>query len=405
MPEFTKRHLLVSRLVVLSLGMAGLFGVASVLFALAQNRFSSALDSKQSIAAFELSVDIDTEYLVQGFKASAVECDPVDIQSCTKLIASMAMVKNRLEDYRILFVKTLDYANNSQIVSDLSDFSSEVDNSAKRIFGLSLKEAASLGLLSPEAMIAHAAEMQTFNLQQIDFDNALLDLRTDFVDRIFNRLDQELKVIDQADVSIAEKFIWLRRVFFFVFAVEVLIFLLVNGIDIVNNNADPDRNFEFTFQKIQPKVRPLVLSLAFAFVAMLAGQYLLYREGKLNYLDSCRSLNKQNIGFFNSIESYSDPDVFLPLHSKFLPPQYCSELIEDKLAKPLSSLPAAEDSSASIKQQILGYKLRLYADAYQDSLSVLSEETQWYLFSILIFNVASLTVMSVFLRYDSKDIG
>ena len=71
----------------------------------------------------------------------------------------------------------------------------------------------------------------------------------------------------------------------------------------------------------------------------------------------------------------------------------------------MSALPVIADASASIKQELLGYKLRLYADAYQDSVSVISEETQWYLFSILVLNVSSLAVMSVFLKYDSEDIG
>ena len=138
---------------------------------------------------------------------------------------------------------------------------------------------------------------------------------------------------------------------------------------------------------------------------MLSGQYLLYRESKLNFLDACKSLNRQNIGFFNTIESYVNPELFVSIHSKFQPPRYCYAMISGELEESLSALPVIADASASIKQELLGYKLRLYADAYQDSVSVISEETQWYLFSILVLNVSSLAVMSVFLKYDSEDIG
>ena len=405
MPEFTKRHLLVSRLVLLSLGMAGFFGVVSVLFALSQNRFSNELESKQSVSALDLSLSVDASYLAENFKISALECEPSNPQTCTDLIESMAMLKNRLEDYEILFIKTLGFSSKAKIVADLSEFSSRIDQSSKVLFGLSLKDAASLGLLAPKDMINHVVVQEHFKFKQADGFDVLVDLRANFANRIFDRLEQELAELKKRNNSPEEMFRSLRQLFVFVFAVEVLIFLLVNGIDIVNNNADPDQSFEFTFQKIQPKVRPLVISLVFAFLAMLSGQYLLYRESKLNFLDACKSLNRQNIGFFNTIESYVNPELFVSIHPKFQPPSYCYAMISGELEESLSALPVIADASASIKQELLGYKLRLYADAYQDSVSVISEETQWYLFSILVLNVSSLAVMSVFLKYDSEDIG
>lgn len=155
--------------------------------------------------------------------------------------------------------------------------------------------------------------------------------------------------------------------------------------------------------KLVSKVKPLIISFLFAFSGIVVGQKLLSYENENIIISHCRQSNLQNIFSYNNLDNipYEDrPNVLNLLKPKKYCYKYFSEETKDKLEF-LDQYPVKE---YEVLYEVMGYKIRLYADSYNKIEKSRSETQGKLLISLLGFNVATLATQAIFLQADSKDI-
>ena len=155
--------------------------------------------------------------------------------------------------------------------------------------------------------------------------------------------------------------------------------------------------------KIVPKVKPLAISFLFALVGILVGQKLLSYENENVIISHCRQSNLQHIFSYNNLDSipYSERPKVLNL---LKPKKYCYKYLTKDIKQQLELLDQYPLKQYDVLYQVIGYKIRLYADSYNRIENKRSKFQSKLLISLLILNVSTLTSQAIFLKADSEEI-
>jgi len=398
-PNRSKRHSQVRRLFTYSLVLTGVFAFGSIIYSIAQNRFKTRLDINEAQNALKLSTYVDNLLFKDRLKAEVMKCKPSSILTCKKTLKIASQIRNRSSDYTIVLTKTLNYSPEENIVKEFYNISNRIDNQIGLIFGLSLSKARKDGISTIDAFIEKQLKSKSYNKLTNNLDE-LVNIEKRFIQRI-----QGLYV-ESTSLSVNAQNLYdqLRLSFTVIVVLEISLFIVVNIIDLINNNADPINYFESSLKSIQPKVKPLAVSLMFTFILIVMSQVLLYKEGRVQFIDHCRSLNQQSISFSKNLEAISAP-LSNSLNTMLEPPLYCISFVEQEFLNDLESFDNIKSTNDKFRFDNINYKLMLYADSYQESVSSLSGNNSNILFLILVFNVAALVSMSIHFKLDSDDIG
>ena len=154
---------------------------------------------------------------------------------------------------------------------------------------------------------------------------------------------------------------------------------------------------------IVPKVKPLFISFLFAFIGILVGQKLLSYENENLIISHCRQSNLQHIFSYNNLDDipYSERQKVLNL---IQPKKFCYKYFSSETINQLELLDQYPLKEYDALYQVIGYKIRLYADSYnriENSRSIVQNRLLLFL---LIFNVAFLLTQAIFLKADSEGI-
>ena len=154
---------------------------------------------------------------------------------------------------------------------------------------------------------------------------------------------------------------------------------------------------------IVPKVKPLAISFVFALMGILVGQKLLSYENENVIIAHCRQSNLQHIFSYNNLDTipYEERPKVLKL---LKPKEYCYKYLTKEIKQQLELLDQYPLKEYDILYQVIGYKIRLYADSYNKIENKRSEFQNKLLISLLILNVSALTSQAIFLKADSEEI-
>ena len=155
--------------------------------------------------------------------------------------------------------------------------------------------------------------------------------------------------------------------------------------------------------KIVPKVKPLFISFLFAFIGIMVGQKLLSYENENLIISHCRQSNLQHIFSYNNLDNipYKERQKVLNL---LQPKKYCYKYFSSATINQLELLDQYPLKEYDVLYQVIGYKIRLYADSYnriENSRSIVQNRL---ILSLSILNVAFLLTQAIFLRIDSEGI-
>jgi len=400
----SKRHALVKRIVLLSFLLTGIFGLGSTMFALAQYKYTSHLEDERLLKAFKTSLSIDKQYHISEFQDSTLRCQIKYLQSCYDLLSNIVITRNRLEDYSILLRKSLYLAKDNELITSIENARARVDELTEEIFGLSMSKASDLRIRTIDDYITFIANRQNDLATARESNEMIVELEN-IVKEMYEELNNTINSYESMGIKSIDLYKRLSFIFWIMILSQSLLTIIIYLVDLITNNADPEVGNEFTFDKVFPKVKPLALTYFLAFVAMVTTQRLLYRQVDINMITHCRELNKQNIGFINTLHTYNNSQRSLALILKMMPTEYCSSIVNEKISSNLSEFDNYKTSDPKNKIEVISMILKIYADGYQDKLSDMSTGMQTTLFFLVIINVASMTSMSVFLWLDSLDIG
>ena len=405
MPKETNRHRFVKKLVITSILTSSIFGAGSIYYGISQGDHEEALNLRKDLRALDISLSIENTFVLNEGRPKEKECSNVNPGNCEELIERLITINNRIQDYKIFATTTLGLRPDSAAIETLTNSQKEINEFSNKYFGKKLVTEDGQDFTTAQQFLELIGAPGEKGNRMIPVSKEEIYLSSDTLNsKIKNNLTIFISSIQQSSTANSKN--RLAASLGLLIALELLLFLCVNTIDITNNNADPLMGNEFNIKKIQPKVKPLSISILLSFMVMLTAQILLFSENKRIELSHCRETNKQDIQFLNLIQTYNKPQLANSVLEKFVTSQSCNDWLsasEQTMIKKLNSLRLQNDSETKIEAQ--NEIARLYADAYMREDSKMSSNAKNILLFSLIANVISMAMLSIFLRMDSEDIG
>ena len=398
------RHSYIKKFVASSVFVTCCFGGASVLYLNHQSKFEGFLEEKQSIQAFSKSLKIDEKFLLNDLDKSDNSCDLIKPQGCRILAKSILSVNNRIQDYEIFLKKTLQISPDSKILLKLDGFRHDINQLAKTTFGISFQSAKKKGVVTVEDFLDLSQEIVNPAKSQTNA-RASKAVIIEIKKAALAKLESYLISYHENDANISSSYLELNKYFAILVALELLLFLIVNLIDIANNNVEPGKEDKLEINSLRPKVKPLLVSLSFSLIVIGASQYALKLEQKNSLATYCRSLNQQNINFMNTVLSYGENVKEIGFYRNFAIDNICNNFLTISARDDIIELKELSIRKLNVAHEAYVETSRIHADNIQEEQNKNSKLSRSILSLILIFNVLSLAAMSIFLRYDSADIG
>ena len=139
------------------------------------------------------------------------------------------------------------------------------------------QKAKNLGVVTPKEYISNIKKNQISQASFKSTSEILLKSITKLYNQIDAFKDNEIKNLKPVNQLKRE----LNLTFYILVYLEILLFLMVALIDLINNNADAKDTYFINFKiKLKQKVKPLFISFLFVFFGIISGQKLLSYEKK-----------------------------------------------------------------------------------------------------------------------------
>ncbi len=237
--KLQKHQLKVSRLVKSTIALTFLFGINSVFYINSQNNFEELLSKKEAIRAINISSDIDQISFRSKIKSKSQVCNDPLSDFCQEYLEILIQLKNRIYDYQMVLINVLGFQKDSEQIKTIDSYENNVDLLIGDYFGLSPKEANKKGIKNIDQYIEF--------LNASDLIEKNRSKREDVVSRILSTLNQtyeylnnEVSLLEESSFNIEESKLNLKSILFGLIFFQILVFLLVNYIDLINNNFDKD---------------------------------------------------------------------------------------------------------------------------------------------------------------------
>lgn len=401
----TARHRFVKKLVVASIFTSSFFGAGSIYYGISQGDHEEALNLRKNLRALDISLSIENTFVLNEGRPKEKECSKANPGNCEELIERLITINNRIQDYKIFATTTLGLRSDSAAIKTLTNSQKEINEFSNKYFGKKLVTEDGQDFTTAQQFVESIGTPGEKGNRTMPISKEEIHLNSNILtSKIKNNLTVFSSLIQQPSTDNSAK--RLAASIGLLIALELLLFLFVNTMDITNNNADPSMGNEFNSKKIQSKVKPLSISILLSFMVMLTAQILLFSENKRIELSHCRETNKQDIQFLNLIQTYDKPQLAKSILEKFVTSKSCNDWLsasEKTMIKKLNSFRLQSDANTKIEAQ--NEIARLYADAYMREDTKMSNDAKNILLFSLIANVTSMAMLSIFLRMDSADIG
>ena len=396
----SKRDKLVGKLVIFSITIASIFGVNIFYFNYSQNKLKSSIKKIEALNALETSLATDKIGLISNLEKEELICSDNFPNKCSNYFTALIMTRNRLKDYKITFSETLEIPEDNSLYEKLDKVIDNTNIVAKNSFRLSFEKAKDLKIATAKEYITYIKKLNTSKVNLNSTNKILLSSTAELYTQINNWQDNTLnnmKPIDQLKRD-------LNLTFYILAFLEILLFLLVAIIDLINNNVDGEETFLINIKiKLTQKVKPLFISFLFVFFGIMSGQKLLSYENENIVIFHCRQLNLHNIFSYNNLVNIpyeKRPEVLNLLNIS----QYCYKYISNETKEQLEILDQYPLKEYEVLYEVIGYKIRLYADSFNKIENSRNAVQGNLLLALLALNVASLGTQAIFLKQDSADI-
>ena len=243
----SKRKKFVNGIVSISLFTTGFFALGSILFSMRQSELSEYLESSKNQKAFNIISKLDQKGFQKDLKIVNQDCNATP--SCVEMAQVIIKLKNRAIDYEIFLAKTLGYAPNSSSILDIRELINDMVMTSQLAFGITLEDAKKIGIGSAEELTEYGFKHEKWSNQKfgvvIDTINPLTKRLAGIASQVTNLIKNESNQINQISNNLASSF-------YLLVAAQMLLFILVNGIDF-RINADPESDNSLTSERSSQK--------------------------------------------------------------------------------------------------------------------------------------------------------
>ncbi len=396
----SKRDKLVRKLVILSITIASIFGVNIFYFNYSQKKLKSSIKKIEALNALRTSLATDKISLISNLEKEELICSDSFPKKCSGYFTALIMTRNRLKDYKFMFKDTLKIPKSNFLYKELDQVIDNTNIVAKNSFKLSFDEAKELKISTAKEYISFVKELNTSKSNFKISSKVFLSLISELYIQINTWQNNELSRIKPVDRLRKD----LNLTFYTLAFLEILLFLFVSIMDLINNNVDGEETYLINIKiKLKQKVKPLFISFLFVFFGIVAGQKLLAYENENIVIFHCRQLNLHNIFSYNNLINIpykKRPDVLNLLKIS----DYCYKYISKETKEQLKILDKYPLKDYEVLYEVIGYKIRLYADSFNKIENSRNAFQGNLLLALLTLNVASLGSQAIFLKEDSADI-
>ena len=229
----------VNRLVKSSIVFTFFFGINSVFYINSQNKFEELLSKKEAIRAINISSDIDQISFKSKIKAKSQACaDPIS-DFCQEYLEILVQLKNRIYDYQMVFVNVFGFQKDSEPIKNINDFENNLDLLIGNFFGLNPKEARKKGIKSIEEYIEYLNFRDLIEKNPSKREEIVLQILST-TNQTYEYLNTQVSLLEKRELKIEQSNLRLKFILFGLIFLQILVFILVNYIDLINNNFDRD---------------------------------------------------------------------------------------------------------------------------------------------------------------------
>lgn len=400
------KHRPIGRLVLLSLGLAGVFGLNSILFFISEKNLDSIASSVENIQTLDHSIAADRSEIVPALNSGRQRCLDSFPKDCVSYLEAVLLIRNRSSDYVAALKADFQASDATPVIAELLALSDATDAIATNGFGLSFSKAKGIGIQSPDAyldtVISHVGDAN-----RADYEDKSMKLSR-LSERAFSDLNIFSKTYASRLPSYATNQALTMTLFWVIATLEIFVFTLVGGISLLNARAEPSTSKELGGGSRMKKVRIdsflsqrvslLMLSLLVGLASIVVGQRLLALENHAITVSHCRRLNLQNIFFSNQRPA----DLSISSSGRregVMLPDYCNQLLPSSVVQALKSI--AADTANPVAEED---SLRIYSDELSAIENRDSELKRNLVFSLVAFNVFALAIESIVLYREARSI-
>ena len=243
--KLQKHQKKVNRLVKSSIAFTFFFGINSVLYINSQNNFEELLSKKEAIRAIKISSDIDQISFKTKIKAKSKACADPFSDFCQEYLATLIQLKNRIYDYQMIFNNVFEFQKESEQIKTLNAYENKLDILIGDYFGLNPKGAKTKGIQSVEQYIEFLNSrglIEKNTSKRKDIVSQILSL----TNQTYTYLNNKVSLIEKRALKIEDSNLRLKSILYGLIFLQILVFILVNYIDLINNNfdknSDPSNN-------------------------------------------------------------------------------------------------------------------------------------------------------------------
>ena len=237
--KLQKHQIKVGRLVKSSIAITFFFGINSVFYIYSQNNFEELLSQKEAIRAINISSDIDQISFRSKIKTKSQACgDPLS-DFCQEYLEILIQLKNRVYDYQMVLINVLGFQKDSEQIKTINSYENKLDLLIGDYFGLNPKEANKKGIKNIEQYIEFLNSRNLIEKNRSKREKVVSQILST-LNQTYEYLNNEVSSLEASSFNIEQSTLNLKYILFGLIFFQILVFILVNYIDLINNNFDKD---------------------------------------------------------------------------------------------------------------------------------------------------------------------
>lgn len=233
----SSRHKIVEKLVITSLSITSIFGINSFFFSFSQNKLSNNIKHNEALDALKISTATDKISVIAELETNFSNCLSEFPTNCESYFTSLIQTRNRVKDYEITFAETLQIDKKEEVFQYLSSVYDNTDKVANESFDMSFGDA-------KKEKISTAAE---YIQKIINKDYSISKYKTSnkellkSIDIFYEGVNQWIEKDLISRKTIPEIMKNVNIAYLILISTEIILFLLVSFIDIINNNVSSQK--------------------------------------------------------------------------------------------------------------------------------------------------------------------
>lgn len=237
MNSVSARHKIVEKLVITSLSITSIFGINSFFFSFSQNKLSNNIKHNEALDALKISTATDKISVIAELERNFSNCLSEFPTNCEGYFTSLIQTRNRVKDYEITFAETLQIDKKEELFQYLSSVYDNTDKVANESFDMSFGDAKK-EKISTAAEYIQKITNKDYSISKYKTSNQEL-LKS--IDIFYEGVNQWIEKDLSSRKTIPEIMKNVNIAYLILVSTEIILFLLVSFIDIINNNVSSQK--------------------------------------------------------------------------------------------------------------------------------------------------------------------